>query len=95
MYVLVHLVVFAIPISRYVLIYCVALSRWLQEIGWDILGKLTVFCPLTNGIEVLAFVPSIEVNICLWPFRIPPNLAEHASVDRAHELLSDDIKTVR
>jgi hypothetical protein len=80
--------------SRNLLIYCVAFFGWLQEIQRDMFGKLTFFCPPTNGIKVLAFVPSIEVHICLWPGRIPPNLAEYAGVYRAHELLSNDVETV-
>jgi hypothetical protein len=89
-----HLKIITLLISWNMLIYCVAFFGRLQEIQWDMFGKLTFFCPLTNGIEVFAFVPSIEVNICLWSCRIPPNLAEYASVYRAHELLSNDVETV-
>jgi hypothetical protein len=80
--------------SRYLLIYHITFLGWLQEIGGDINGKLMVFRPLTNSIKILAFVACVEINICLRPFRVPPNLAEDTCVDLAHELLTNDIETV-
>lgn len=37
----------------------------------------------------------IEVNKCLGIFSIPPYLAKETSIRCAHQLLSDDVQTVR
>ncbi len=84
---------YSVP-SRYVLIYGVTFSWGLQEIRWNVLGKLMILSPLTNSVEIFAFVPRVEVHVSLWPWRIPPDLAEYACVDRAHELLSNYIEAV-
>lgn len=76
------------------LIYGVALLRWLQEVRGNILRKLMIFGPLANGFEVLAFVPGVEVHIRLRPFLVPPYLSENTGVDCAHELLPNDVQTV-
>jgi hypothetical protein len=80
--------------SRNVLIYRITFLRWLQEIRRDVFWKLMILRPLANGVEVFAFVPGIEIDICFRPFRVPPNLAQNSGIDRAHELLANDVQTV-
>jgi hypothetical protein len=36
----------------------------------------------------------VEIREWLWFQGIPPNLAENADVDGAHELLAEDVETV-
>ena len=53
-----------------------------------------LFSPLPNGVEIPAYVPCVEIDIGAWLIRVKPDLAEYTQIDRAHQLLADDVETV-
>jgi len=67
----------------------------LQIIRRWVLGQLSLLRPLPDGFIILALMLSIEVNKWHWFLLIPPNLSKHTRINGAHELLSENIKTVR
>lgn len=72
----------------------VAYFRWLQEIFCCVVWKLTLLCPAADGLEVLARMSRVEVDIWLRKIWIEPNLSKNSSVDCAHELLTNYVKAV-
>ena len=50
--------------------------------------------PLLHGFEIFALMLRVEVRICDRIILIPPSLAQHANVNSAHQVLSQDIMTM-
>ena len=80
--------------SRHFCIDSISLRWWLQKVYRRILRQLVLFRPVTNGIEVLAPVLSVEVNVRLRAFGIDPDLTQNSTVDCAHELLAKNIEAM-
>lgn len=78
--------------------YPVAVLRQLQEILRNVLyfRQLMLLSPDPNLIEVPAFVDGVEVDkrFGSLPWRLVPDLSEHANVDSAHQLLAYDVETM-
>lgn len=84
--------------SRHMVEHSVTGPWTCQEVFWYLHRHLPILRPLPDRIEVLAHMLRVEVHERLWHFliwRLPPHLAQYANVHSAHELLSDDVKTVR
>lgn len=64
----------------------------LQEITGLILGQLVHLRPMTNLLKVLAFMAGADVDKGLGIFGVDPDMAQYTSVNRAHQLLPDNIK---
>jgi hypothetical protein len=75
----------------YRLIDQVAILWRLQKIHRYSFWYLSLLSPLSDGIEILAFVLGIEVNEGSWHRWIPPYLSEKAGVWLADKLLTNDI----
>lgn len=69
-------------------------SGRLQKVHRHLRRNLSMLGPLSDSIEILAFVLSVEVYKSLGMRRIPPNLTQKASVRSTHQLLADDIEAV-
>lgn len=53
-----------------------------------------LFCPFTYFVEIFASLAGVEIDEWFGVLGIDPDLAYHASVYRAHELLAEDIDTL-
>ena len=72
-----------------------SLTRWWQQIIiWYLFRRLMLLRPLPDSIEVPALVLRVEVWIGLWSVLVPPDLAEHAEIYGAHQLLAECIEAV-
>lgn len=65
-----------------------------QKVLWYVLRNLVFLDPLSNILEILAFVITFEIYMGLWTFRVDPDLADYPGVDGAHELLSKNIEAI-
>ena len=50
--------------------------------------------PLPHRLEIPTHVLRVEIDISARGWRVPPHLTQHANVDGAHELLSQDVETM-
>lgn len=66
----------------------------LQEIRGNVFWQLILLSPLLNIFIIAASVLCVEVDKWLRMLWKQPNLAEDADINCAHELLSEDVKTV-
>jgi hypothetical protein len=82
----------------YTVVNPVALSWRIQKVIRYIVRNLMLLSPLFYYVEVTAHVFCVEVDECLRVIvgrRLVPDLAEHANVDRTHQLLAQDVETMR
>jgi len=82
---------------RYLVIYPIAFFGRLKEVFRWLLGNLTLFRPLPNGLEVSAGMLGVEIDERARVLATPslhPDLSEHADIDSAHQLLAEDVEAV-
>lgn len=76
----------------------IALHRWLQQIHRCIFDsrQLVLLRPSAHLVEVATLMHRVEVDKSLYglPLRLVPDLAEHADINRAHELLAKSVEAV-
>ena len=53
-----------------------------------------LFCPLSYSFKIPALVQRVEIDKRSGSISVPPNLAQDADVDSAHELLPENIYAV-
>ena len=84
--------------SRYV-VQNSSTGNWRREvIIWHVFWQLVLFCPSSDVVVVSADVLRVEIDEWLGHglvLGLPPNLSENSNVNRAHELLTDDVHAVR
>ena len=81
--------------SRYLFIDSITILRRLQEVTRHLCRNLSLFSPLPNRIEIFALVLRVEIHESFWCFRIPPNLTQDTGIWHTHQLLANDVHTVR
>jgi hypothetical protein len=78
--------------------YSVALFWGLEEVGRYVLliRQLMLLCPISNRLKIPALMDGVEVDEGLWTlaWRLIPDLAKHANVNRTHQLLTQDIEAM-
>lgn len=88
----------SMPKSRNVVEYPVSVPWRLKKVLGRLFWQLSHFRPFSNIFKVAANVLGVEIDKCIgrlgsgWPI---PDLSEHSNIDCAHELLSDNVQTVR
>lgn len=84
--------------SRYV-VQNSSTGNWRREvIIWHVFWQLVLFCPSSDVVVVSADVLGVEIDEWLGHglvLGLPPNLSKNSNVNRAHELLTDDVHAVR
>lgn len=73
-------------------------NRRREVIIWHIFWQLVLFCPSSDIVVVSADVLRVEIDEWLrhgLVLRLPPDLSKNSNVNRAHELLTDDVHAVR
>jgi hypothetical protein len=79
------------------MIHSVARLRKLQEILRHTRRDLMLLRPLPHVLKIAANMYRIEVHVRLGKFgarRVEPDLAHDPNIDRAHQLLADDVQAV-
>jgi hypothetical protein len=69
-------------------------QRRLQEIHWHNLRDLSLLGPLSDRVEILAFVIGVEVHEGFRSRLISPLLSQDSRIRLVHKLLSNDVEAV-